>query len=175
MKLKQILLEMQQEESFGQPTTLTKEEKQALMEKVGQYNEYSKVLCKNESIMEAVKNIQHIVHLAERYMLSECGDYVEANTAKRRIKEIRKYCDELAKIAPEVESKLNQAAALYEDIGERLNKYFEIHDVNPSSQTIAEPAALIDPRTVNVAKTQEIAEVKDAKIVNPSVIGLIKK
>ena len=77
---------------------------------------------------DVARDLKEILRLTESNLVTESNDFVEANTAKRHIQEIRKYCDSFAKIAEEVEVKNRQLEALYKDVGARLENYFEIKD-----------------------------------------------
>lgn len=128
---------------------LTKDQKKRLVDIVGRYNEYGKVVRREGSLADMSKTIKEIAGLTENYVLQECGDFVEANTAKRKIQELRKYCDSFCKLAEDIHSKEQQLEPLYEDVGKVLEVFFEIHDVVPTVASVgqADPA-LKDPHTI---------------------------
>jgi len=108
--------------------TLTKEEKKALYELVHNYNEYGKVLYEYHQLMKIAENIDKISQYAETYALNECGDWMQENTAIRHFKELKKMSEAFKKNAAKSQQQNNEMVSLYEDMGNILEKYFEIKD-----------------------------------------------
>jgi hypothetical protein len=167
---------------------LSKEEKKRLKEMVSQFNHYSKTVYREGRLSDVANDLREICRLTESYLVTESGDFVESNTAKRHIQEIKKYCDNFAKLAEELDVKNRQAEALYKDIGTRLENYFEIKDAGaPTVNQTKGSAALEDPRTTSVVtddidEAQEPASrtvagrmspsIRDPRIINPALIKL---
>jgi len=134
-----------------EPTTpkLTKDQKKRLVDIVGRYNEYGKVVRRDGNLSDISKTIKEISSLTENYVLQECGDFVEANTAKRKIQELRRYCESFCKLAEDIHSKEQQLEPLYEDVGKILEVFFEIHDVVPTATSVNQSnPALKDPHSI---------------------------
>ena len=112
----------------GAVKTLTKEEKKALYELVHNYNEYGKVLYEYHQLMKIAENIDKISQYAETYALNECGDWMQENTAIRHFKELKKMSETFKKNASKCQQQNNEMVSLYEDMGNILEKYFEIKD-----------------------------------------------
>lgn len=127
MKLKH-LLENSTEVSY---TPLTKEEKLKMVESIKAYNEYRNNL-KAECIYETASKIMEAINLAERYAIKECGDWMEAKMVERDMKEIKRDAAKLYEEAQKIKAVEKQLEMLYEQIGIRLERYFEIND--PSSE-----------------------------------------
>ena len=108
--------------------TLTKEEKKALYELVHNYNEYGKVLYEYHQLMKVAENIDKISQYAETYVLNECGDWMQENTAIRHFKDLKKMSEAFKKNASKCQQQNNEMVSLYEDMGNILEKYFEIKD-----------------------------------------------
>lgn len=106
--------------------TLTKEEKKALYELVNNYNEYGKILYEYHQLMKVAENIDKISQYAETYALNECGDWMQENTAVRHFKELKKMSEAFKKNASKCQQQNNEMVSLYEDMGNILEKYFEI-------------------------------------------------
>ena len=121
MKLKH-LLENSTEHAY---TPLTIYEKKKMYETIKSYNEYRKNL-KAESVYETANKIMEAVNLAERYALKECGDWMQENTAIRHFKELKKMSEAFKKNAAKCQQQNNEMVSLYEDMGNILEKYFEI-------------------------------------------------
>jgi uncharacterized protein Yka (UPF0111/DUF47 family) len=113
-------------ESPAPVKTLTKEEKKALYELVQNYNEYGKVLYEYHQLMKVAENIDKISQYAETYALNECGDWMQENTAIRHFKELKKMSEAFKKNAAKCQQQNNEMVSLYEDMGNILEKYFEI-------------------------------------------------
>ena len=110
--------------------TLTKEEKKALYELVNNYNEYGKVLYEYHQLMKIAENIDKISQYAETYALNECGDWMQENTAIRHFKELKKMSEAFKKNSAKYQQQNNEMVSLYEDMGNILEKYFEIKSPN---------------------------------------------
>lgn len=123
MKLKH-LLENSTEHAY---TPLTVYEKKKMYETIKSYNEYRKNL-KAESVYETANKIMEAVNLAERYALKECGDWMEAKMVQRDMKEIKKDAAKLYEESNKIKEIERQLEMLYEQIGHRLERYFEIAD-----------------------------------------------
>jgi len=113
-----------------QPTRLSIDEKKKLLELTGKINEFGKVVHREGNLLEVAQSLQEISQLSERYIVAECEDMVEANTVKRNVGEMKKYCDSFVKIASEIHQKQQQMEALFEDYSRVAERYFEIKDVN---------------------------------------------
>jgi len=110
--------------------TLTKEEKKALYELVNNYNEYGKVLYEYHQLMKVAENIDKISQYAETYALNECGDWMQENTAIRHFKDLKRMSETFKKNAAKCQQQNSEMVSLYEDMGNILEKYFEIKDSN---------------------------------------------
>lgn len=139
MKLKH-LLENSTEHAY---TPLTIYEKKKMYETIRSYNEYRNSL-KAESVYETANKIMEAVNLAERYALKECGDWMQAKMVERDMKDVKKDAAKLYEEAYKIKEIEQQLEMLYEQIGVRLERYFEItepmkdapkaQDINTSSE-----------------------------------------
>ena len=130
MKLKH-LLENSTEHAY---TPLTVYEKKNMVETIKSYNEYRKGL-KTDSVYETAQKIMEAVNLAERYALKECGDWMEAKMVERDMKEIKRDAAKMYEEAQKMKAIEKQLEMLYEEVGRRLERYFEITDqVNEAPQ-----------------------------------------
>lgn len=127
MKLKH-LLENSTEEAY-QP--LTKEEKKSMYGCIKEYNNYRNSL-KSESIYETAQKIMEAVGLAERYVLKECNDWMEAKMIQRDMKETKRLASEMFEEAQKIKEIEQKLESLYEGVGVRLERYFEIADTKDS-------------------------------------------
>lgn len=123
MKLKH-LLENSTEHAY---TPLTVYEKKNMVEAIKSYNEYRKGL-KADCVYETAQKIMEAVNLAERYALKECGDWMEAKMVERDMKEIKRDTAKMYEEAQKIKAIEKQLEMLYEEVGRRLERYFEIAD-----------------------------------------------
>jgi hypothetical protein len=131
MKLKH-LLENSTEHAY---TPLTVYEKKNMVETIKSYNEYRKGL-KADNVYATAQKIMEAVNLAERYALKECGDWMEAKMVERDMKEIKRDAAKMYEEAQKMKAIEKQLEMLYEEVGRRLERYFEIADqVNEAPQS----------------------------------------
>ena len=131
MKLKH-LLENSTEHAY---TPLTVYEKKNMVETIKAYNEYRKGL-KADGVYATAQKIMEAVNLAERYALKECGDWMEAKMVERDMKEIKRDAAKMYEEAQKMKAIEKQLEMLYEEVGRRLERYFEIADpvqISPQS------------------------------------------
>jgi hypothetical protein len=131
MKLKH-LLENSTEHAY---TPLTVYEKKNMVETIKSYNEYRKGL-KADSVYETAHKIMEAVNLAERYAIKECNEWMEAKMVERDMKEIKRDAAKMYEEAQKMKAIEKQLEMLYEEVGRRLERYFEIADpINESPQS----------------------------------------
>ena len=131
MKLKH-LLENSTEHAY---TPLTVYEKKNMVETIKSYNEYRKGL-KADSVYETAHKIMEAVNLAERYAIKECNEWMEAKMVERDMKEIKRDAAKMYEEAQKMKAIEKQLEMLYEQVGMRLERYFEIADsMNENPQT----------------------------------------
>ena len=106
---------------------LSKEEKIKLRETIKSYNEYRNNL-KASVVYETANKIMEAVNLAERYAIKECNEWMEAKMVERDMKDIKKMAQKLYEEAHKIKSVEQQLEMLYEEIGLKLERYFEIAD-----------------------------------------------
>ena len=130
MKLKH-LLENSTESTYA---ALTKEEKSKMVGVIKSYNEYRKGL-KADSVYETAQKIMDAVNLAERYAIKECNEWMEAKMVERDMKEIKRDAAKMYEEAQKMKAIEKQLEMLYEEVGRRLERYFEIADpINEAPQ-----------------------------------------
>jgi len=134
-------------------TPLTKEEKVKLYETIKAYNEYRKSL-KAESVYETAHKIMEAINLAERYAIKECGEWMEAKMVERDMKEVKKMAGKLYEESQKIKGIEKQLEMLYEEIGMKLERYFEIADqVNEAPQAYQVQGR---PDSVSIASSRDI-------------------
>ena len=117
MKLKKILSEN---------TKLTEEQKQQIVHKVRGLNEYGKLFKHVNEIENALTEIQKTAHNAGYLAIQESDDWFETSRIKSDMREVAKCVKELDKVKEELKVAGYKAQSLYEDIGYKLGKYYEV-------------------------------------------------
>ena len=129
MKLKKILSENQ---------SLTNEQKQSIVHKVRGLNEYSKLFKHINEIQDAIKEIQQTAHNAGYLAIHEADDWFEQSRIKNDMREVAKAVKELDKVQEDLKVAGYRAQSLYEDIGYKLGKYYEIVNAEDEDDKITE-------------------------------------
>ena len=141
---------------------LSPQQKKQLVEKVRKFNEYGKVLRCETALMEMSQTLAEIGQMAESYAMTESGDYFQAETVKRDFGDVKKITKDFSKLARECHGGLLQLNALYEDMGRKMERYFEI-------QSLEEIASTINPQETS-APAPIIGEVAEEESVMESFL-----
>jgi hypothetical protein len=152
----------------GEQRKLSPQEKKQLMEKVRKFNEYGKVLRCETALMEMSKNLAEIGKMAESYAMTESGDYFQAETVKRDFKEVNGITKQFSQLARECYGGLQQLNALYEDMGRKMERYFEI-------QSLDEIAAAASNPQETSAPAPQLGEIADEEEESISLQEVLKK
>lgn len=136
--LKSVILEVLREEKQKQlnefnPDTgrfadegLSNEQKKLTSEKISKFGKYQKYIALEARDMDVAEDICNIVENASKYILNETDDWFDAISVKRNLKEIKTLAKEFYKTASERQVYTQRMQSLYEDMGNILNRYFEI-------------------------------------------------
>jgi hypothetical protein len=116
MKLKKILKE----------SKLSPEQKQAFVEAVSKFNEYGNSIYRENNIKDVVEAIKRLSSGAGNYIMSETESWFDGVTVKRDVKEINNTSKLFEKAALEMESLQQRLESLYEDLGGKLGRYYEL-------------------------------------------------
>lgn len=105
---------------------LTREEKQQLLKLVSEFNQYRSALKMADELKRVAENIAYIAEATEKYGLNETEDWFEGVSLERDMKEIKKLAENLRKISNKVYPQVQLAESLYEEIGLKLERYFNL-------------------------------------------------
>jgi len=83
-------------------------------------------LKRSGTFREVASQIAHISEMAEATIMQEAGDWFDATTIKRNMKELGAYSKDFGKLAEEMDAMQQRATALYDDMGNVLTRYFEM-------------------------------------------------
>lgn len=105
---------------------LTKDQKKEFLERVRNYNLYKKAIYNEHDFIEIADELAEVAKIAEQLTLEKVDDSFDAVTVKRNLKELRKLSDEFHKVASESQILKQRMMGLFEDMGNILNRYYEI-------------------------------------------------
>ena len=109
-----------------QETVFTPEQKRSFIEAVKRFNEYGDQVYRTEGIRKAVKEISTVVKQAEQLTIQETQDWFDGVAVKRDMKGLSEATKLFEKTATEMVQMQQRLESLYEDIGFKLGKYYEI-------------------------------------------------
>jgi hypothetical protein len=122
-------------ESLFSDETLSTGEKQETGEKVNKFTNYQKYINTNISDIDIAEDLCNIVSSASKYMLSETDDWFDAVSVKRNLNELKSLAKQFHKTANERQIFTQRMQGLYEDMGNILNRYFEISQETKNEET----------------------------------------
>tara|TARA_B100000131_G_scaffold278391_1_gene282842 strand:- start:3 stop:611 length:609 start_codon:yes stop_codon:yes gene_type:complete len=105
-----------------------KVDKFKVIESVKNYARIGQQLRVNGGIMEAAKQLAQMAESAQNHVLSETDDWFDGVSVKRNMKELKGLTGQFKKTAVEANAVNQRLSALYEDMGNILNRYYDIEE-----------------------------------------------
>ena len=102
--------------------------KHEVIEAVKSYARIGKQIQVNNNIMGAAKQLSKIAEAAQNHILSETDDWFDGVSVKRNMKELKGLTGQFKKTAVEANATNQRLSALYEDMGNILNRYYDIDE-----------------------------------------------
>ena len=102
--------------------------KHEVIEAVKSYARVGKQLYNGGGILEAAKQLVRMAESAQNHVLSETNDWFDAVSVKRNMKELKGLTGQFRKTAVEANATNQRLSALYEDMGNILNRYYDIDE-----------------------------------------------
>ena len=102
--------------------------KHEVIEAVKSYARVGKQLYNGGGILEAAKQLVKMAESAQNHVLSETNDWFDAVSVKRNMKELKGLTGQFRKTAVEANATNQRLSALYEDMGNILNRYYDIEE-----------------------------------------------
>ena len=109
-----------------EPVQLTKEQKRNFVEAVKGYSQLGESVYGKGNLQELCERVKYMVEMAQEVTLAE-GDWFDGITVNRHMKGLNESYKVFEKTAQEISRLQERLSAAYEDIGQGLNKYFDIH------------------------------------------------
>ena len=107
---------------------MSSHQKKIASEKISKFGKYQRFIALEAKDMDVAEDICNIVENASKYILNETDDWFDAMSVKRNLKEIKTLAKEFYKTASERQVYTQRMQSLYEDMGNILNRYFEIQE-----------------------------------------------
>ena len=102
--------------------------KHEVIEAVKSYQTVGKQLYNGSGILEAAKQLVQMAESAQNHVLSETDDWFDGVSVKRNMKELKGLTGQFRKTAVEANATNQRLSALYEDMGNILNRYYDIDE-----------------------------------------------
>ena len=122
IKLKKLI------EDFASDYDRPKVNKFEVTEAIRNFARVGKQLRVNNGIMSAAKQLAEMADNAQNHVLGETSDWFDGVSVKRNMKELKGLTGQFKKTAVEANAVNQRLSALYEDMGNILNRYYEIDE-----------------------------------------------
>ena len=123
--LKDLIKENFNDGSFEK---LSPKQRREVIEAVSRFNEFGKTIYRNNEIKEMVESIKSLTEMAGNLAIQESGDWFDAVTVKKDVKEIKGSTKVFEKTANEIASLQQRLESIYEDMGHKLGRYYKINE-----------------------------------------------
>jgi hypothetical protein len=143
--LKQIIENMEKipekTGKFGEPSnTLSQGEKKKMLEMLGRFNKHGQSLRGDQAIREAAKELSELANMAKKYAMNENNsDFIQKETVQRDFRQMDGIVKEFQRLAQECVNKQGQLAALYEDYGNIMERYYSMENISEAGMSGAVP------------------------------------
>jgi len=127
-KLARILNERWMESNPEEKKKLAPEEKKAVMEMIGKFNEYGKHVYRADELRKITNEMKDVVNKAKEMTLQETEGSFDGITVGRHMKTLESSMQLFEKTASEINTLQQRLESVYEDIGSVLNKYYKINE-----------------------------------------------
>jgi hypothetical protein len=99
-----------------------------VIEAVKSYQTVGKQIYHNNNILETAKQLVQMAESAQNHILGESDDWFDNVSVKRNMKELKGLTGQFKKTAVEANATNQRLSALYEDMGNILNRYYDIDE-----------------------------------------------
>ena len=116
MKLRKILAE----------SKLAPEQKKTFLEAMTKFNEYGNHIYRESELRSIIENMETLMSGASNFIIDESDDWFDSVTIKRDSKDINNTAKAFTKTAKEVVGMQQRLESLYEDLGNKLGRYYDL-------------------------------------------------
>lgn len=118
MKLRRYLLENELKYS--------KEERDAFLESLKRFSSFKNEVYRSKTLREISQQLGELIESAEGFTLQETQDNFDKISVSRDLKEIKNDYNMFAKTCNEITTLQQRLEAVYENIGQKLGRYYDI-------------------------------------------------
>lgn len=126
--IRKIVREAWMAETSEEKKKLSPEEKKAVMEMIGKFNEYGKHVYRADELRKITNEMKDVVSKAKDMTLQETEGSFDGITVGRHMKGLDSSMQLFEKTAGEINTLQQRLESVYEDIGNVLNKYYKINE-----------------------------------------------
>jgi len=101
-------------------------DKQHFLERCKKYSKYKESVYRSSNLKEQLAEIKDLIETAEKLTIQETENWFDSVTVQRHLKQMKESYKVLEKTGKELMGLQQRFEASYEDIGEILNKYYEV-------------------------------------------------
>jgi hypothetical protein len=109
---------------------MTNEEKMAFLEAVKSYRTFGESIYRKDGLAEVYESIKSVVENASKHMVKETEGSFDGITVGRHVKRMNESFKVFEKTLRDVVTLEQRLTSSYDDIGETLQKYYEIADLS---------------------------------------------
>ena len=135
VKLKELLREFTTSAGFISQNPWVKEQDDTprvnikeLVNSIENYGSLGEQIYGKGSLKETAETLSKIAGGAAQHALSETDDMFDKVTVSRNMKELTGLSNQFGKVAGEANSLQERMSGLYEDMGNILSRYYEVHE-----------------------------------------------
>ena len=107
---------------------LNTKHKKEVLEAIANFNAFGESIYTKSNLKEVVKSISELCENATKLALQEHDDWFDSITVKRDMKEVASILKEFVKASTESQSTQQRLESLYEDLGHKLGRYYDINE-----------------------------------------------
>ena len=104
-------------------------EREDLISSVNNFSGYGKSIYGAKDIAKIGNQFAEMAKAAQKHVVDETQDWFDAVTVKRNMTELNKHASNFNKLAKEAQAIQDRMSALYEDMGNIYNRYFEVKEI----------------------------------------------
>jgi hypothetical protein len=127
-QLKRLLSEKWMQNEASEKRKLSPEDKKAIMEMIGKFNEYGKHIYRADELRNITNEMKDVIQKAKDMTLQETEGSFDGITVGRHMKTLESSMQLFEKTAGEINTLQQRLESVYEDIGSVLNKYYKINE-----------------------------------------------
>ena len=167
MKLKYLLKE--------NSDRLNSKSKKKVIEAVANFNSFGKSIYTRSNMKEIVNSISELCNNASKLALQESDDWFDSVTVKRDMKEVAGILKEFIKTSTESRSTQQRLESLYEDLGNKLGRYYDIAELKEDEDFIDDKEASTDYEDLEDKDLDNDGDEDDADKYLKTKLGAIAK